>query len=214
MKPPQVDLVIKLNHTNAHGECADYCEKWFKYFQELGPVAALLKTPGLREDYFDVVNAKTRNMVRKAVKLGYHTGQLYYNDNLKEMYEINTSSIERQGRPMTSSYFEELAPIGEVTKSCESHKQIYYGVFRKDFKLVAYCWLAICSDIAIINRILGHADYLKDGIMNLLIAGLVHHAQNHGISYINYRTMTSSTEGLEKFKKHVGFKSVRIEVIR
>lgn len=213
-KPPQPKVIIDLNgHGSSDPPCWDYILKWARYFDQLGPTVALLIVPGLRQSYFDIVNAKTRNMVRKARKLEYMPLRFNYNDYLKEMHEINTSALERQGRPMSGSYFEKLAPIGE-SSGCKLHEQIYCGVFNGEGKLVAYCWLARCGDVAIINRILGHAYYLKDGIMNLLIDAIVLHAHAQDIEYINYRTMESTTEGLEKFKKHVGFKPVRIEVIR
>lgn len=209
--PPQIVTLDLKGHAVA-GDCFTYIQKWQRYFAELPPTVALLEVPGLRQDYFDIVNTKTRNMVRKAKKLNYITGLFRYNQHLDDMYEINRSSAVRQGQPMSRAYFNKLAPIAEIENPCPIHEQIYVGVFD-EHKLVAYCWLAICNDVAIINRILGHADHLKNGIMNLLFYGISSWCQNKHVHWVNYRTMESTTNGLEKFKKHVGFKPVPVRIL-
>src|SRR5689334_23262269 len=45
-----------------------------------------------------------RQKIRRAAKLGYEFAPFDHNDRLDDLYEINTSLEERQGRPMTQSY--------------------------------------------------------------------------------------------------------------
>jgi hypothetical protein len=152
-------------------------------------------------------------MIRKAHKHGYYFSQFWFNKHLDEMYEINTSMPERQTMPMTDGYKVRPQPIQEHLLECPQHAQVYLGVFTGSGKLVAYCWLVLCGEIGILNRVIGHSDHLRFGVMNLLFGGIVRHCSLYGSTkYINYRTMESATEGLQAFKKHVGFKPTRLIV--
>jgi hypothetical protein len=168
---------------------------------------ALIK---VSDDYFESLDAKSRNMVRKAKKRGYVYHGFDYNNHLQDMYEINTSKPERQGKPMTDAYTTYPTPIHSEFQGCHMHKYFRVGGF-KNGKMYVYCAVAVVNELAIINTILGHADALTDGIMNGLISYLVQACRViYGAKYLNYLSMESSGESLQAFKRSVGFESYQV----
>jgi hypothetical protein len=203
---------LDLNGHSSTDQCHEYREKWFDHFDSLGSEVALLNTESY-DRYFNTVGPKTRNMIRKSNKLCYYYEFFNFNDELDSMFEVNTSVAERQGQPMTAAYLTKPKPISGL-EPCALHQQVYIGGFYEG-RLVAYCWLAMCNEVAVINRILGHADHqsgtgLMDGLVNELVKVC---SRNEHVNYLSYRTLTSTTKGLEKFKKNVGFRSVNVRVL-
>jgi hypothetical protein len=79
----------------------------------------------------------------------------------------------------------------------------YYGGFN-DGKLYAYLHLWVCGDFAYMKHIIGHAQYLKDGIMNGLISYSVRECiGNSQIQWLQYGAWAKGSLGA--FKKHSGF---------
>ena len=71
-------------------------------------------------------------------------------------------------------------------------------------KLVGYVELYIYGNFAMVNRILGHKQYLKLGIMNLIIKKCVEYAIENKIEYINYLAMQNKkNNSLSAFKYRV-----------
>lgn len=194
--------------------CGVHIEKWRGYFARIDrDDVALLAIPCGGLNYIDVVRPKTRNMLRKAENNGYTYNSYNYNDYLKDMERVNKSTSFRQDRPMAPAYREHLNPIGEVTNTCTLHAQVYIGGF-KDEHLLAYAWLLICNDVAILNRIIGHADHLAVGVMNGLIKALVDYCQTcPSVKYLNYLNMASASGTLTGFKQRVGFESYQVKVV-
>jgi hypothetical protein len=83
----------------------------------------------------------------------------------------------------------------------------HVGVFRGGV-LVAYSELLYAGEIAVMNRVLGHGDYLADGIMFLLTAGIVEHlkAVHPESRYLYYDMFFGASDGLREFKTHLGFR--------
>lgn len=162
------------------------------------------------DDYWKAIGTKGRNMVRKSARNDYDCQRFEFNDYLDDVYAINTSKVERQGRPMTSSYTEHPKPVSFVESLCHRHRTVYVGVF-KDERMWAYAQVAVSNDLAVLNRIIGHADALTYGVMNALVYGVEWRAATAGVRFINYLTMPSATEGLEAFKRHVGFRAIETE---
>ena len=198
--------------TEAH-MCTGHISKWEHYFAKIDiSDVALLEIPAFEDSYMDAVRSKTRNMVRKAENNGYDYSTFKYNDHLKDMERVNKSTPYRQDRRMGDSYRQRVTPIMEGVPACHLHTQVYIGGFKDDH-LVAYCWLVLCNQVAILNRIIGHADHLRGGVMNGLIKEIVENCQRHrAIQYLNYLNMASSTDSLEGFKKRVGFESYKVRI--
>jgi hypothetical protein len=152
-----------------------------------------------------------RQKVRRAVKLGYEFGPFVFNDHLDDVFEINTSLAERQGRPMSASYTERphpISPLGE--QLCPRHGYRHYGVLR-DGRLYAYSFVRQCGEMMLFSRILGHGDFMADGIMQLLVFEAVKDLQEHsGTRWAVYHLHDSGTEGLQFFKRKMGFGPYRV----
>ena len=166
-------------------------------------IAVLMISSG--DDYLQLVGPKTRNMIRKATKLKYTSRIFDSGDFLSDIKDIWTSTPIRSGQPMSSAYSDEPARF-EESFGCSSHYTFGFGVFQGS-ALVAYAKIAKLGEIGIVVQVLGHKDYLKDGIMNLLFSDLQTFLYKSGVAKLLYLRMKSSTTNLESFKKHVGFSS-------
>ena len=157
----------------------------------------------VEEEYLASVNGKNSAAYfsRRCAKLGYTFQSFNPNDEIVAIFEINTSSTERQGREMDESYKQLVAewPNDEVNK--------WFGIYSKEGKLVAYVWIYLVGEMVLINRILGHGDYLKDNVMYLLMTNVVSKFINvRQINFIMYDTFGKFENGLVMFKKRIGFK--------
>jgi hypothetical protein len=161
----------------------------------------------------NTLDAKSRNMVRKSQKLNYVFKAFKYNDYLEDIYEVNISKSVRQGRPMTAGYLTPPPAIGYVDKLCYKHQYMWFGMFDQNDTLRSYCALALVNEIAIINTIIGHGEYLPDGIMNGLIHGMVMYCLTTPVEYMNYLTLEDCGPGLRRFKESVGFESMRVSFV-
>ena len=166
---------------------------------------AIIKT-GLykkSDEYLKTVNGKNSAYYfsRKASKNGYLFKEINPNEFVDMIFDINTSLNERQGIEMGNSYKEKISnyPLSDNFK--------YFGIFLGD-KLVAYDWILIYGELAIINRLLGHGGFLKDGIMYLLITSSISNLidSNINIKFVMYDTIFGASDGLRLFKKRLGFK--------
>jgi hypothetical protein len=151
-------------------------------------------------------NATAKNRLSFASRsgyIGYHALWKEWNQCRQDIYEINTSAPVRQGNPMKPAYLE-FPPDKNIVNTCEHHR--YELVFvRKGSKVVAYAITHISGELMNISTILGHADYLKDGIMLSLMDQIQKLAILHGIKALTYYMWDSGTPGLQYHKHSVGF---------
>ena len=148
------------------------------------------------------IGPKGRNMLRKAQKNSYCVRPIEYDEHLDEIFAINTSKKERQGRPMDAAYrrYPQRRSAALRRLGIEYH---CFGCFEQSSgKLVAYAGFYRFGRLFRIDKVLGHGEHLRYGIMNLLfaeLAGLL--AASHPNSYLNYLTMNT----LGDFKARLGF---------
>jgi hypothetical protein len=136
---------------------------------------------------------------------GYIVNEVDYSQYSDDMFAINTSLDERQGRPMAAGYtkFCERGRLAQFP--CDLHNTRTYGVLSPRLNLVAYLTLHRSNELAMVSMILGHGDYLRDEVMYLLFAGMVEdQSGNPGILY--YNRHDSGQEGLRFYKERVGFR--------
>ena len=150
----------------------------------------------------------TRRKVRKAEKSGYTFGLIDRDQYLDDIFAINTSMAERQGKEMTERYRARPESYGPLPAySCPRHQLRTYGVV-KDGKLVAYTWLYQMGEVCLFSTILGHGDHLNNGVMYLLVAESLRDVMAvAGTKYAMYNMHISGTEGLRFFKEQMGFAS-------
>lgn len=165
---------------------------------------ALLETPDDMAAYLKRIGDKSRNMVRKAHRSGLVYRAFDRNDYLDDLFEVNTSKSERQGREMSPAYREPLKPA-RPHDGCPLHSVTWLGAFRDD-RLRAYVRLVGLGELGVVDAFLGHGDDLHYGVMNGLVHHMVEHVLDAGhIKAIDYLTLHSSTDTLDGFKRRVGF---------
>lgn len=166
---------------------------------------ALIKLPTTHEDYLNLVGDKTRNMIRKAERNGYEFNEFVWNDYLDDIYEINTSKTIRAAGVMRGWYTKPVQPRNHSVD--EQNYCKYYGAF-KDRQLMAYLHLLLCGDHAFFRHFIGHAEHLKDGVMNGLVSQMVKNYIGHPrILWLKYGSLPDGYHGsVYSFRKHAGFR--------
>lgn len=164
-------------------------------------------------DYYKCINGKNSAAYysRKAGARGYKFVEIDRNSYVGDIYEINTSISERQGKQMEESY-------RKKTESFKDEQNFrYFGVLDSKNKLIAYCDLAFYGGFIQISRLLGHKNYLNDGIMYFMIVEIVKMVFDKyimaGYEYIMYDTYFGASEGLRLFKTKLAFRPCRVKWI-
>lgn len=172
---------------------------------------AIIKVPSSIDIYLKDIGAKSRNMNKKAEKSNILCKIFDWNEKLDDIFEINNSSLGRQGREMDEAYIAYPKKVENLNEKDFVIK--YIGTFVNE-KLVGYVesTLYIYGNFAMTNRILGHKNYLKFGIMNLMIKKCVEFGIENNIEYINYLTMQNrKCNLLSAFKNRVGFREYSLK---
>jgi hypothetical protein len=170
---------------------------------------SILTLPATFEEYWEgAAGYGTRRKVRKAQKEGYSFAIIDRDQYLDDIFAINTSMSERQGKEMTEHYQERPGPFGPPPDyTCPRHQIRTYGVL-KDGHLVAYTWLYQVGEMCLFSTILGHGDHLTAGVMYLLVAESVRDVMAvAGTKDAMYNMHQSGTDGLRFFKEQMGFRS-------
>ena len=121
-------------------------------------------TPATFDAYWGSAAAHwMRQKVRGADRAGYRFAMIARDDYLDDIYAINTSMPERQGRPMAEAYLHRLAPQRPLPDfPCPRHALRQYGVLR-DGHLYAYAWVYVIGEMCLFSTILGHGEHMKAG---------------------------------------------------
>ena len=82
------------------------------------------------------------------------------------------------------------------------HDYPYFGVM-KDGTLVAYASCLVAGELCELQTIYGHADFLSDGVVPLLIASIgdLLPANYPEVRYFAYGTYFGATETMKRFKR-------------
>jgi len=231
MEPPPLDELLALPTMTINLEYADSADRIcntspverYKTFIAPSPqieghgflelnVSVLVLPDDLEKDWFGTPDSYwMRQKIRKATKLGYEFAEFDFRDHVDEIYEINTSKEERQGRAMSESYTRrpaEKSPFRDQT--CVRHRNDYYGIFR-DGRLYAYAMVRQVGEMFIFSEFIGHGDHLDNGVMSLLTweASKIRHAESNsrlGIYHLHH----NGTPGLQFFKRKMGFRPFQV----
>jgi len=190
----------------AKGCASDHCLKmaWnlnHQLSENYQKGAAVMPVPRTIGDWL-AAHRTARKRVVKALRAGYRYAPIDRPKHADDVYDINTSTPKRQGRPMSKGY-QEQPVFSPNPMLCPLHHVYTYGVLDSDDRLRAYLWLYRSGDLAMVSSILGHADHLHQGIMYLLYAGMVEQ-QIKLRGTIFYNLWDSGTDGLRFFKIRVG----------
>jgi hypothetical protein len=148
---------------------------------------------------------EARRKRRRAMKSGFEFKIIQGRDHYEEILAINTSSPNRQNRPVEKM----LSDADEVRDFCQRSDDLY-GVFDKNGRLQAYAHGIMCGDVFVLDRMIGHERSLEFGIMYLLayelLTVIVRYKIEHGHPrFIQHDMYWGVNQGLRKFKKDVGF---------
>lgn len=185
----------------------------YKIFKNKTIGVMLYKLPDTVEEYENAIKGKNGvgYFNRRCSKLGYYTEYFDRNEYLDDIYQINTSTEERQGRKMSDSYLQK--PSKENIPSCYR----FFGIKNMEGKLVGYVKLFCTSQLLNISMIIGHKDYQNDNIMykllHDLIVNLIEEKEKDKIQYIMYDTFFGAKEGLKLYKKRNQFIPYRVKWI-
>ena len=175
----------------------------------------------------------------KAKRLGFYTKIFNPKLFVPDLFAVNTSTAHRSGGAMRGGYLRTIEEMGGPpvryyppdTPKCLVHWGLSFGVFVRepghcqgdiqvDERLVGYVSLRRIGDFACYSTILGHAEYLKNGIMILLhhdIVEWIGQNRDHytkGLRYLMYGAVSSGGPGLMHWKKCGGFRGLAIDAFR
>ena len=178
---------------------------------------AMLRIPHDLGAYLSQIGDKSRNMIRKAQRLGYAYKQVDPDDYLDDILAIRLSAPMRQGKPIPDYFKVRPKTVYQeiFLNSCDWHRETFYGIF-KDGELVAYATIYFYGELGQINHILGHKDHLGEGVMNLLVSEVVREIIEHrpwvkAINYLYYN-VNKTDGGIGMFKKSIGFLPEKVVV--
>ncbi len=212
LRSPKVDLDMFGDET-IHSLYLDFSRPHprFPFFAKKGPGAALIFLPDEHGEYIKTMAKElTARKCRKASKAGYSFRIFSGAEHYEDLLEINRSSRQRQGRDMDEHYINPES----VRSFCDSHETLF-GVFNSCGGLVAYADVPVTGDMFLFSTILGHASFMNDGIMYLLVSEVLRHfievRRERGFPRCAmYDMFWGAKPGLYQFKKMLGFKPFRV----
>jgi hypothetical protein len=151
-----------------------------------------------------------RKRAMRAASLGYQFREVKREQYDEDIFAINTSLEERQGRLMSRGYRERQNYLPLPEYHCEHHAIRTYGVLDVRGTLVAYLWLYRSGELALVSSILGHGEHLANDVMFLLFQGAVERQADLGGFFV-YNRADSGTDGLRYFKDKLGFEAMEVE---
>jgi len=209
---PRIEIAL-----GGQGECREIYEKWSARHprfplvgrKEIG--VALVELP---VDFDDYLRGKEKEYMRRrrnrALRLGYSFRSFLIDEEIENVMQVNLSMETRQGRSIEAGYLKRDEVLGFHRRGGWN-----YGVFDSDGKLVAYTYVPICGEMAMLSRLFGHGDHLENGVMYLMISEVIRELLNARISrqrlrWLNYDMWYGAASGLRFFKQHLGFQPYRV----
>jgi hypothetical protein len=188
-----------------HSDCREY-KAWHEYMHD-PKESAVYEIPKYG-DILDSFNSTKRNAFRQSLRKGYTSREITWPERtnyLNDIFEINTSKQVRQGKPLETAYQQQPKEI-TGDKTCEEHYGTFIGCFATDGKLRAYITTNFCGDLAAASQIMGHGEYLHDGIMVNIWHEFVRICIERKIKVIVYSRWEDGFDGLKSWKRSVGMK--------
>jgi hypothetical protein len=208
--------VVKIEMTgeeSCHGHYLFFTRRHarWKLIQNKKWGVALAEVPERPEDYKRQTSRLMRRRVKHATEAGFTFERIKATDRVDEILAINRSADERQGRPIHPDYLDEPT----VRRYLEQSGDVY-GVNDASGTLRAYLFLRVCGQVAFIERLLGHADALEQGVMYLLIMGTIedlieHRRRTGGPAWFMYDMFSGASPGMRDFKHVIGCRPYRVE---
>ncbi len=171
---------------------------------------ALIRLPDTVEEYQRQISRLARRRIKHAREAGHVVTRIDPLSRVAEVLAVNRSASERQGRPMHPAYFDE-----QVVRDYLGRTADVFGVVDAAGVLQAYLCVRPCGEVACMERLLGHAGALDDGVMYLLVLGVVEwliqvRAESGRPSWLMYDMFPGASPGLRHFKHVIGCEPFRV----
>jgi len=172
----------------------------YSYYKEWQPIAAI---PVTTFDHWwkTQINDKTRNMVRKAHKMGVTIEQAQFDDDLaRGIVSIFNESPVRRGKPFWH-YGKDFAAV-KRDLSDDLDKSVFIAA-RFQQELIGYIKLLMADRYAMVTMILDKKAHRDKSPSNGLIAKAVEICAKRDTPFITFTTWQRGDYG--RFQKHNGF---------
>jgi hypothetical protein len=170
----------------------------------MGAALIDLQEMGTRDKYLDHIKGKNAGAyhAKRARSRGYAFTEIDRNQHVADIYDINTSLDNRQGRPMDQVYREKQTSFETLP-----HFR-YYGILNPHGRLVAYANLGLYGNFASFSHLIGLRN--NDGIMHFLVVEIILQLiERQQVRYVMYDTFFGAQPGMQTFKKILGFRPYR-----
>jgi hypothetical protein len=189
------------------------------------PTLTLLDLSGYKTfaEYASAVSRRSKGndnrRVKAAIRKGYRSRIINRHGYDASILEIQRSKTFRSGGLVFAALMRPKEPavdrlIPSDTPVCTEHWRIAWGVFlptESGERLVAYAWIRRTGNFILTVDFMGHADFLRDGIMKMLMFDIVkwlvdrQDACVQGVEYFKYGAVEDGAEGLLEWKRRMMF---------
>ena len=175
--------------------------------------------------------ATYRHQFQKSERSEFIFEQYNAKNHVPDVYEINNSKEVRSGGAIRSNLTKSIEEMGGAPTAlspvpklmCLKHWRQTFGVFipvegykQGDLelgkKMIAYISVVRYGEYALFAQIMGHGEYLAQGVVNFVAQKVVEASLTEpwgkasGLRYIMYGGAQNGGEGLYNFKRRSGFK--------
>lgn len=164
------------------------------------------------DSYLGIIESSARRNFKKALRNGFFSRPIDYNEHLDEIWAIRRSTPVRQGE-MPDAFINTPPPKRtDPVSTSKTHDYRYFGVFDKDDTLVAYAGCLIAGELMMIEHIYGHFEYQSFGVVPMLLISMAQHAEeDHStVKYYSYGTFFGASPTMKRFKKKFRFLPHRV----
>jgi hypothetical protein len=203
-----VGVRLSLETHHAQEPCAGLARPLLLQLMQGYETCSVLRVPDTLDEWREA-HRTARRRAGRAARLGYQFREIAREDYGRDIHLVNTSLEHRQGRPMSSGYREEQTYLPLPVYPCPRHRIRTFGVLDARGTLVAYLWLYRAGELALVSSILGHGEHLDNGVMHLLVQGVVGAEIEQG-GYMVYNRHDSGQDGLRQFKGWFGFEPMEV----
>ena len=168
--------------------------------------ASLVKLTGWDGSYMaGSAFADARRKARRAVKAGYTVRPIRACDHRTEILDIHRSTPARQGEPMKRETQSEEGIARSLGDRAGN------GLFDRHGVLRGYMLWIDAGELVMLRGLMGHADFLRDGIMYLLFSETIRQAivaaeAGSGARWMQYAYHHRQEDGMRRFKRELGFR--------
>ena len=216
---PRVTINLMLNRTEGNDpffhrivksfyESSNRRHKKFPLIRRFSWGVAVCVLPRTFDEYYMKIEASARRNYKKARRLGYTFKRIIYNNYLEDVRCIRESTKERQGRTFIGG---KVVPCTDPESTSCFQDYPYFGV-TKHGRLFAYCGCMISGEACLVQHILGHSDHQSDGVVPMLLIGVVEYILDHypSVRFFIYDTYYGAGIPLRRFKRKFSFLPHRV----